>query len=254
VSPGYLDRRAESIGRDRATPSDGVGPGHPEHDSTTNLCVIDAEGGAVALTYTLNSTFGTRIVAGGTGVLWNNEMDDFAAEPGEPNQFGLRQGAANAVVPGRRPLSSMAPTLVMKDGAVVLALGSPGGPRILSSVALVLIRHVGDGLPLEIAVLAPRIHHQHFPDRIDYERATVTWPSMSDWPGLCITDERVAGLRRRGHVVRARISPIGRVTAIAVDPESGRMTAVADARCYGRPAAARPAVETGSPRISRTIQ
>jgi len=251
IAPDYLDRRAATIDPVRATPSGDVGPGHTESDSTTNLCVIDGSGGAVALTFTLNSTFGTHIVAAGTGVLWNNEMDDFAAKPGEPNQFGLRQGSANAIVPGRRPLSSMSPTLVMREGQVVLALGSPGGPRILSSVALVLLRHVGDGLPLDIAVLAPRVHHQHRPDRVDYERATVTWPRMTEWPGLTLTQEKAAALRRRGHVVRDRASYIGRVTAIAVDPETGRKTGVADGRSYGRPAAERPVTERVSPRINR---
>jgi len=236
TDPDRLDRRAASIRRDRATPSCATDAGRDGSDSTTNLCVVDAAGGAVALTFTLNSTFGTHLVARGTGVTWNNEMDDFAAAPGRPNQFGLRQGTANGIVPGRRPLSSMAPTLVRRDGEVVLVLGSPGGPRILSAVAQVLVGHVVDGLPLEIAVLAPRIHHQHLPDRIDRERARVEWPDSGKWSTLLLTPEKSAALRKKGHVVKDRTAPIGRVTAIAVDPETGRRTAVVDARTYGRPA------------------
>jgi gamma-glutamyltranspeptidase/glutathione hydrolase len=168
LDSGYAAARAATIDPSRATPSSALRPGRilPESPETTNLVVVDGRGGAVALTYTLNATFGSGIVVPGTGVLLNNEMDDFAARPGEPNQFGLRQGEQNAVAPGRRMLSSMAPTLVLRDGRVVLALGSPGGPRILSAVAGVIAGHVGDGLPLDLAVLAPRIHHQHLPDRI----------------------------------------------------------------------------------------
>jgi gamma-glutamyltranspeptidase/glutathione hydrolase len=251
IDPAYLDRRAAGIDRRRATPSAEVDAGRPESASTTNLCVVDAAGGAVALTYTLNTSFGTHRMAAGTGVLWNNEMDDFAAKPGEPNHFGLRQGAANAIVPGRRPLSSMSPTIVTREGRVVLALGSPGGPRILSAVALVLLRHVGDGLPLDVAVLAPRVHHQHLPDRLDWEWAAVTWPRMVARPDLVVTDGSRDGLRRRGHELRAVETSIGDVTAIAVDAETGRRTGVADGRGYGRAARERPDRWIPSPRINR---
>ncbi|MHC4862005.1 MAG: gamma-glutamyltransferase, partial [Planctomycetota bacterium] len=179
TSRDYVRRRAATVDPVRATPSGEVRPAATaaaESAETTNLCVVDREGGAVALTYTLNATFGTHIVAEGTGVILNNEMDDFAAKPGTPNQFGLRQGERNAVVPGRRMLSSMSPTLVRRDGRVVLAVGSPGGPRILSAVAQVIVGHVGDGLPIDIAVIAPRVHHQHLPDVLFLEDAEVVWP------------------------------------------------------------------------------
>jgi gamma-glutamyltranspeptidase/glutathione hydrolase len=188
----------------------------------------------VALTYTLNATFGSHLVVAGTGVILNNEMDDFAAKPGEPNQFGLRQGERNAVVPGRRMLSSMCPTLVLHDGVVRLAAGSPGGPRILTAVALVTLRHIGDGLPLEVAVLMPRFHHQHLPDTVYVEDYRVRWPSERERPDVASRRVLRGSLRFRGHDVAVRRHGIGRVTAIAVDPESGVVTGVADPRGPGR--------------------
>jgi len=236
TSDTYLSRRAESISRDRATPSPDVLPGETggprESSETTNLVVVDREGGAVALTFTLNATFGSGIVLPGTGVLLNNEMDDFAAKPGRPNQFGLSQGERNRIVPGNRPLSSMAPTLVLRDGRVLLALGSPGGPRILSAVSRVLLLHIGDGLPLEAAVIAPRVHHQHLPDRIYVEDAEVVWPGDPARPGLEIDGEKADALERMGHAIEWR-GAIGRVTAVSVDPETGAVTGVADPRGYG---------------------
>src|SRR5204862_2177248 len=121
---------------DKATASAALGPGTPPHEraETTHYSVADAEGNAAAVTYTLNGNFGAAIVAPGTGFLLNNEMDDFAAKPGAPNLFGLVQGTANAIAPGKRPLSSMTPTIVEQDGRAVLVLGSPGGPRIITAV------------------------------------------------------------------------------------------------------------------------
>jgi gamma-glutamyltranspeptidase/glutathione hydrolase len=198
---------------------------------------VDAEGGAVAITFTLNGAFGTHIVAPGTGVLLNNEMDDFAAKPGEPNQFGLRQGVRNAIVPGHRMLSSMSPTLVLHEGRVVLALGSPGGPRILSAVAQVIVSHIGDGRSLETSVLAPRVHHQHLPDTLFYERALVPRPTgLAD---LLLGREKLDALEALGHELEATPGRIGRITAIAIDPETGVATGVVDPRSYGRPAGVR---------------
>jgi len=236
-SPGYLEARAATIDPARATPSSEVVAGETslaaESPSTTNLCVVDRDGGAVALTYTLNSTFGSHLVVPGTGILLNNEMDDFAAKPGEPNQFGLRQGERNAIVPGRRMLSSMSPTLVIKDGEVVLVVGSPGGPRILTAVALVIARVAGDKIPLDQAVLGPRIHHQHLPDRVDYEDADVVWPEERERCNLEIDSAKLRDLSRRGHQLKPRETPIGRVTAISVEP-SGSLLGVADPRGGGR--------------------
>lgn len=137
-----------------------------ESENTTHFSVVDAEGNAVALTTTLNDSFGSRVTAKGLGFLLNDEMDDFTSKPGVPNNYGLIQGSANAVGPGKRPLSAMAPTIVLKDGKLFLVLGSPGGPRIITTVANILIDVVDFGLDIQEAVNAPRFHHQWLPDEI----------------------------------------------------------------------------------------
>jgi gamma-glutamyltranspeptidase/glutathione hydrolase len=237
VSSDYLARRAATIEPGAATPSHEIQAGDPAPEDTTHVCVVDAEGGAVALTVSLNRTFGSGLVAAGTGVLLNDHMDDFAAKPGEPNLFGLHQGAANAIVPGRRPLSSMSPTVVQRGGEVVLVLGAAGGPRILSAVVQVLEKHIGDGLPLDVAVLAPRVHHQHRPDRLQFEDVTAHWPPGASHPELDLTRDVLDALDRRGHPIWERDGVIGRLTAIARDPRSGSLLGVADARTTGAVAA-----------------
>jgi gamma-glutamyltranspeptidase / glutathione hydrolase len=150
----------------RATPSSAL-PGPPparEGESTTHLSVVDRHGNAVAFTTTINAYFGARVVAGDTGFFLNDEMDDFAVKPGTPNLFGLVQGEANAVAPGKRPLSSMAPTIVVHDDAPFLVLGSPGGPRIITAVLEGILNVVDHGMDVQQAVDAPRIHHQWLPD------------------------------------------------------------------------------------------
>jgi gamma-glutamyltranspeptidase/glutathione hydrolase len=136
----------------------------PESNSTTHYSIVDSSGNAVAVTTTLNAWCGSRVTAEGLGFLLNDEMDDFTAKPGVPNMFGLIQGPANAIGPGKRPLSAMAPTIVLKDGKLFLVLGSPGGPRIISTVANILMGVVDYGLNLQQAVNAPRFHHQWLPD------------------------------------------------------------------------------------------
>ena len=135
-----------------------------EPDHTTHYSVVDPEGNAVAVTTTLNDSFGSRVTAEGMGFLLNDEMDDFAAKQGVPNMFGLIQGPANAIGPGKRPLSAMAPTIVLKDGKLFLVLGSPGGPRIITTVANILMGVVDYGMNIQEAVNAPRFHHQWLPD------------------------------------------------------------------------------------------
>ncbi len=227
--------KAASIHPGQATPSFSIRPGGPAPapGDTTNLCVIDGEGGAVALTYSLNVSFGSHIVAGGTGVLLNDHMDDFSAKPGAANEYGLRQGAANAIVPGRRPLSSMSPTIVRRGDEVVLALGAAGGPRILSAVAQVVLHHVGDGLPLDQAVILPRVHHQHRPDRLDHEDAVVVWPKGRERLDYLLHPEILEDLKSRGHALRVKKKGIARLTAITRNPESGRVRGVAGPRTYG---------------------
>jgi gamma-glutamyltranspeptidase/glutathione hydrolase len=140
-----------------------------ESHETTHFSVADNDGNVVSSTYTLNSTFGSGVVIKDTGILMNNEMDDFAAAPGIPNQFGLLGAEANEIVPGKRPLSSMTPTIVMKDGSFFFSTGSPGGSRIITAVLQSIINIVDYGMNLEEANVVKRIHHQWQPDILQIE-------------------------------------------------------------------------------------
>jgi len=186
----YLARLRATIDPERATPSDQVRPGRPagtEHDQTTHYSVVDAEGNAVAVTYTLNGGYGNGITVPGLGFLLNNEMDDFAAKPGTPNMFGLVQGEANAIAPGKRPLSSMTPTIVVKGGKLFMTAGAPGGSRISTAVAQVILNVIDFGMNVQDAVDAPRVHHQWLPDKLYLERG--------------ISPDTVALLKARGYDV-----------------------------------------------------
>jgi gamma-glutamyltranspeptidase / glutathione hydrolase len=190
LAPAYLARLRSSIDPERATPSDRIAPGHPaarEGRDTTHFSVVDGEGNAVAVTYTLNGGYGNGITAPGLGFLLNNEMDDFASKPGSPNMFGLVQGEANAIAPGKRPLSSMAPTIVLKDGGLFMTLGAPGGSRIPTAVLQVLLNVVDFHMNVQDAVDFPRVHHQWLPDRLSVERG--------------ISPDTVSLLRARGYQV-----------------------------------------------------
>jgi gamma-glutamyltranspeptidase/glutathione hydrolase len=190
-----------------------------EGENTTHLSVLDADGNALSLTTTLNSTFGSGILVRGAGFLLNNEMDDFALDGGVPNQFGLVGGAPNRVAGGKRPLSSMTPT-VLRDGnrGVSLVIGAPGGPRIITSVIGVTLRTLVFGQPLAEAVAAPRFHQQWAPPWTEFEPG---------WP-----DDLLEALRRRGHEVREVERRWSRVQAIAVAPD-GSVTGVSDPRGGG---------------------
>jgi len=142
-----------------------------EKSETTHYSIVDGDGNAVAVTYTINGYFGAGVVAPGTGFFLNNEMDDFTVKPGAPNLYGLVQGGANAIAPGKRPLSSMAPTLVEKDGKVVLVLGSPGGSRIITTVLETIMNIVDHAMTAQEAVDAPRLHHQSQPEDVYFERS-----------------------------------------------------------------------------------
>jgi len=169
----YLAKLRASVDPERATPSDAVRPGSPvgsEQMETTHYSVVDAEGNAVAVTYTLNGGYGNGITVPGLGFLLNNEMDDFAAKPGTPNMFGLVQGEANAIAPGKRPLSSMTPTIVVKDGKLFMTVGAPGGSRISTAVLQVILNVIDFGMNVQDAVDAPRFHHQWLPDKLSVER------------------------------------------------------------------------------------
>ena len=168
LDPAYAAAIRATIPADRATPSASLMPGTPPHEApqTTHISAVDRDGGAAALTYTLNGLFGAGVMAPGTGVLLNDEMDDFSTKPGTPNMFGLVQGEVNAIEPGKRPLSSMAPTIVLRDGEPYLVLGSPGGSHIITIVLEVLLDVADYGMGIGDAVDAPRIHHQWLPDAV----------------------------------------------------------------------------------------
>jgi gamma-glutamyltranspeptidase/glutathione hydrolase len=191
-----------------------------EKPQTTHYSVVDGEGNAASVTYTLNGNFGASVVAPGTGFLLNNEMDDFAVKPGTANLFGLVQGNANAIAPGKRPLSSLSPTIVEKDGRPVFVLGSPGGPRIITAVLETLMNLIDFGMSPAEAVAASRFHHQYLPDTVLYE--TNGLPS-----------EALSALTAMGHSFKEQ-SQWGAVELIAIGPD-GALTGVNDPR---RPAGA----------------
>ncbi len=172
TSKAYASRLRQRIDQDRARAATEIGPGEPvpyESNETTHFSVADRFGNVVSNTYTINFSYGSGIVAKGTGILLNNEMDDFSAKPGTPNAYGLIGGAANAIEPGKRPLSSMTPTLVFKDGKPWLVTGSPGGSRIITTVLQIILNTVDHGMNVAAATAAPRMHHQWLPDELRIE-------------------------------------------------------------------------------------
>ncbi len=229
LAPARLAALGASIDPRKATPSSSIRPGGVSDGgtSTTHFSVATADGETVALTTTLNETFGNGDVVPGVGVLLNDEMDDFAVHPGLPNLFGLVQGESNAVRPGARPASSMTPLLVLESGRPRLVLGSPGGSTIPSSVLQVFLDAGPLGMPLSEAVAAARIHHQHLPDRIEVERGV-------------FPEALKEALRARGHEVHER-SPtatwgrLGAVNAAGFEKD-GTLVGVADPRRGGQPA------------------
>ena len=197
------------------------GPGLPLDDSgTAHFSVTDGQGNAVAMTGTINTPFGSGITVPGTGILLNNEMDDFAKAPNQPNVYGLVDTrGANAIAPGKRPLSSMTPTLLLKDGRLALVTGSPGGPRIITTVLLSILNVVDYGMDIQAAVAAPRFHHQWVPDTLFVETATA--------------EDVVRALRSRGHRVEISTRTWSSAQAIAIDPETGWHTGGTDPRSDG---------------------
>jgi gamma-glutamyltranspeptidase/glutathione hydrolase len=190
-----------------------------EPKNTTHYSVVDPEGNAVAVTTTLNDSFGSRVTAEGLGFLLNNEMDDFAVKQGVPNAYGLIQGPANSIGPGKRPLSAMTPTIVLKDGKLFLVLGSPGGPTIITTVANILMGVVDFGLDIQEAVNAPRFHHQWLPDAIDVEDR--------------LSPDTMNLLRSKGHT----LEPAhfwGDGECIMVDPKTGERLGASDGRNNGK--------------------
>ncbi len=202
TDPAYAARVRGRIDPAHATPSAQVTPLPHEGDNTTHYVVVDGAGNAVSVTYTLNDWFGVKKVAPGTGILLNNEMDDFTSKPGSPNMFGLVQGAANAVAPGKTPLSSMTPTILERDGKVAMVVGSPGGPRIITTVLNAILNVVDYGMTAQEALDAPRFHHQWLPDVITAER-------------FALSADTAAKLEAMGHKV-VEGAPWGIAEAITV--------------------------------------
>jgi gamma-glutamyltranspeptidase / glutathione hydrolase len=208
LDPAYAARLRAQIAPERATPSTQVKPGLSvevhENDDTTHYSIVDAQGNAVAVTFTINDWFGSGVIAPGTGFFLNDEMDDFTSKPGVPNMFGLVQGAANDIRPGKRPLSSMTPTIVMRDGKLAMVTGSPGGSRIIT-IALETILNVFDfGMSAQAAVDAPRMHMQWLPDEVQYEPHA-------------FPDGVLDALRGQGYAFK-EIPAWGSAQAIVVDP------------------------------------
>jgi gamma-glutamyltranspeptidase/glutathione hydrolase len=171
LAPEHVAAIRAAIEPDKATPSTAVQPGAAPHEGieTTHVSVVDKDGNAVALTYTINALFGAKVIAGDTGFFLNDEMDDFTTKPGAPNLFGLVQGEKNAIAPGKRPLSSMSPTIVARDGKLFMVIGSPGGSRIITITLAAILNVVDHGMDIQAAIDAPRIHHQWMPDQISAE-------------------------------------------------------------------------------------
>ncbi|MCY4584547.1 MAG: gamma-glutamyltransferase [Bryobacterales bacterium] len=216
----YARQRAKTIDRGRAGRSSEMPPGlsaGSESTETTHYSVVDDAGNAVAVTYTLNGSFGSGVTAVGTGVLLNNEMDDFSSKPGAPNNAGLLTSEQNAIAPGKRPLSSMTPTIAARGGKLFLVVGSPGGPTIISTVLQIIINVIDFKMNLQQAVDFPRFHHQWMPDRLRLERHGHS-------------QDTVERLSRRGHPL-SFVEKQGRVMAIQATDQW--LLGAADARSEG---------------------
>lgn len=221
IGRAHADSQRARIDLRRALPPSSIEgtPRGPESDHTTHLSIVDGWGNAAAATLTINLGFGSGMIASGTGVILNDEMDDFAAAPGTPNAFGLVQGERNAVGPGRRPLSSMTPTILLREGRVEMVVGSPGGSKIITATLQTIINVVDHGMDALQAVSVPRVHHQWSPTTAYHE-----------YFGLPLETRLV--LEGQGHELTAR-SPMGNVQLIVRDSENKRWTGASDPRGMG---------------------
>jgi gamma-glutamyltranspeptidase/glutathione hydrolase len=222
ISKRYAAERRATIDPFLASDSSKLGYGKPgdyESEQTTHFSIVDAAGNAAANTYTLNGGYGSGVTIPGTGILMNNEMDDFSSRPGAPNAYGLVHGEANSIAPRKRPLSAMTPTIVVKDDKPLLVLGSPGGPTIINTVLQTLINTIDFQLTIQEAVDAPRIHHQWMPDKLVIER-------------IGFAQDVIDALKARGHSLETRRS-IGDCHAIMIDAKTGVRLGAADTRMDG---------------------
>jgi gamma-glutamyltranspeptidase/glutathione hydrolase len=222
MSKEYAAKQRVGIDFDRATPwTDALSATPPrEGSNTTHYSIVDSAGNAVSNTYTLNFPYGVGLVADGTGVLLNNELDDFTAAPGASNAFGLVGFEANLPGPGKRPLSSMSPTIVLKDGKPVLVTGTPGGSRIISAVLQVVVNVLDYDMDVAQAVAAPRLHHQWLPDEVRVERG--------------FAEDTLSALRAKGHKV---IEPLGQTSANSIAVTPNGLLGAPDPRTRGAEAA-----------------
>jgi gamma-glutamyltranspeptidase / glutathione hydrolase len=223
TSKRYAAEIKQAIDISKATPSSKVGHGNPpanESRETTHFTVVDAKGNAVSNTFTLNGWFGSGATISEAGFLLNNEMDDFAVKPGATNAYGLVQGQNNAIAAGKRPLSSMTPTIVLKDGKMYLAIGSPGGPTIINQIVEVIVNIIDHGMNLQQAINAPRLHHQWLPDVIVYEP-------------YAIAQDVLASLKAKGHAFADQGFYLGDVQAVMIDLKTGERLGGSDPRGPG---------------------
>jgi gamma-glutamyltranspeptidase/glutathione hydrolase len=221
IDPRYIARRAAEVRPDTISPLAAVRPGLEEGRHTTHFSILDGEGNAVANTYTLNGWFGNGVVVEGAGFLLNNEMDDFSVKPGAPNLYGVVGGSANEIQPGKRMLSSMSPTILLRDGRVAMVIGTPGGSTIFTSVFQAIINILEFGMTPQQAVAAPRFHHQLLPpDEVIYS------------PCCALPEATITGLRERGYSPRAGDWEFGDVQVIWVDA-AGQASTGSDPRGRG---------------------
>ena len=221
TSKAYSDKLNKRINSNKATPSSKIAPGNLlqyESDETTHYAVADKMGNVVANTYTINFSFGSGIVVPGAGFLLNNEMDDFSAKPGTPNAYGLIGGEVNRIEPKKRMLSSMSPTILLKNGKPFLATGSPGGSRIITTTLQVILNVIDHGMNIQEAVNAPRIHHQWLPDEVRIEKG--------------LSHDTVKLLEDKGHKVVIKRS-MGAASSIMIDSKEGLFYGAADPRKEG---------------------
>jgi len=224
IDKKYAEKRASTIDLEKATPSDLIKAGDTsfaEGTETTHFTVVDTEGNVVSNTYTINDLYGSAVTIKGTGILMNNEMDDFAARPGKPNLFGLVQGERNKIEGGKRPLSSMTPTIVLgKDGSLWFAVGARGGPRIISAVIQTVINMIDYDMNIQQAIDAPRIHHQWLPDEVFYEP-------------FGLSQDTIKALESRGHKLTSKPAYIASATGIEIENQTGVRLGAIDSRSDG---------------------